>query len=152
MAYDSAEARRELLDALAEAIGEIGFALASLGAAYEQLDEALADRLEEELFGPIQTAYGRAKRAYSEFAGRHGLSTRSFELGSPGAPSVRAKGHIDSAVDAIGAADGALAAVQDTPSFPEVGDPELRAGLSGVRQLLGEVRGHARELMRGLGR
>ena len=152
MAYNSSDARGELLEGIAEAIDEIGFALASLGAAYEQLDEASADRLEEELFGPVQTAYGRAKRTHTEFADRHRLESRQFELGSPGAPSVRAKGHIDSAVDAIGAADGALATVQDSPAFPEVGDVELRAGLSGVRELLGVVRGNARELTRGLGR
>ena len=152
MAYDSSEARRDLLEGIAEAIDEIGFALASLGAAYEQLDEASADRLEEEIFGPVQTAYGRAKRTHKEFADRHGLVSRAFQLGSPGAPSVRARGHIDSAVDAIGTADGHLAAAQDSPTFPEVGDVELRAGLSAVRELLGRVRGNAREFIRGLGR
>jgi hypothetical protein len=34
----------------------------------------------------------------------------------------------------------------------EVGDAELRAGLQEVRELLGEVRGRARELVRTLGR
>jgi len=58
MAYTTVEGRQELLETLAEAIDEIGFALASLGAAYEQLDEPTADRLEEELFGPVQVAYG----------------------------------------------------------------------------------------------
>lgn len=152
MTFNSGEARGELLEAIAEAIDEIAFALASLGAAYEQLDEASADRLEEELFGPVQTAYGRAKRTHGEFADRHGLEGRPFELGSPGTPSTRAKGHIESAVNAIGAADGHLATAQDSPTYPEVGDVELRAGLSGVRELLGEVRGSARELTRGLGR
>ena len=61
MAYTSAEARQDLLDAFAEAIEHIGVALADLGAAYELLDERNADRLEEELFGPVQRAYGRAK-------------------------------------------------------------------------------------------
>ena len=63
MAYTSAEGRQELLDGFAEAIESIGHALAALGAAYEQLDERNADRLEEELFGPVQGAYGRAKSA-----------------------------------------------------------------------------------------
>lgn len=152
MTFNSAEARQELSDAVAGAIDEIGFALASLGAAYEQLDEASADRLEENLFGPVQAAYGQAKRTHAEFATRHGLSARAFELGSAGAPSVRAKGHIDSAVEAVEAADGALATVQDSPSFPEMGDVQLRAGLSGVRALLGEVRGNARLFTRSLGR
>jgi hypothetical protein len=46
MSYTSAEARQELLDALADATERIGLALAALGAAYEQLDEHNADRLE----------------------------------------------------------------------------------------------------------
>ena len=58
MAYVTREAREELLETIAEAIGEIGTALAALGAAYEQLDERTADRLEEELFRPVQVAYG----------------------------------------------------------------------------------------------
>ena len=57
MPYTSAEAQQQLADALAEAITQIGFALADLGAAYEQLDEHNADRLEAELFGPVQRAY-----------------------------------------------------------------------------------------------
>jgi hypothetical protein len=51
------EARQDLLDGIADAIDEIG---AALGAAYEQLDEHTADRLEAELFRPVQVAYGRA--------------------------------------------------------------------------------------------
>jgi hypothetical protein len=70
VAYTSAEARQELLDSLASAIDQIGFGLAALGAAYEQLDEYNADRLEAELFGPVQVAYGRAKGVYAQFAGR----------------------------------------------------------------------------------
>jgi hypothetical protein len=34
----------------------------------------------------------------------------------------------------------------------EVGDPELRAGLAEVRELLGDVRARAREFVRTLGR
>jgi len=83
MAYTTVEGRQELLDALAGAIDQIGLALASLGAAYEQLDESTADRLEEELFGPVQVAYGRAKRTHAGFAGRHGLTSRTFEAHPP---------------------------------------------------------------------
>src|SRR4029453_6775076 len=61
VAYTSAEARQELLDAFAGAIGSIGLALAALGAAYEQLEEHTADSLEAELFKPIQLAHGKAK-------------------------------------------------------------------------------------------
>jgi hypothetical protein len=152
MAYTTAEARQELLDAFAEAIEDIGAALGALGAAYEQLDERNADRLEEELFGPVQVAYGRAKAAHSGFAGRAGLASGSFESASPGIPSTGAKGFIDNAVAAVAAADGALSALQDSMLPAEVGDAELRAALANVRELLGGVRQRARELERTLGR
>jgi hypothetical protein len=152
MAYTDAEARQELLGAVAEAIDEIGCALAALGAAYEQLDEPTADRLEEELFGPVQHAYGRAKRAHPEFARRHGLTSRPFEVPSAGLPSTGAKGFIDSAVSAAARADGTLATLQDSLMPVEVGDAELRSALTEVRALLGDVRRRARELERTLGR
>jgi len=78
MAYTTADARQQLLDGLARAIDEIASALASLGEAYEQLDEQKADELEQELFRPVQMAYGRAKRSHAEFARRHGLPARPF--------------------------------------------------------------------------
>jgi hypothetical protein len=152
MAYTSAEARQELLDGFAEAIERIAFALAALGAAYEQLDERNADRLEAELFGPVQRAYGRAKSTYAQFAGRHGMPSRTFATPSPGLPSIGAKGFIDGAVDAAAEADSALSALQDSSLPTEVGDVELRAALTGVRELLGGVRQRARELERTLGR
>ena len=48
------EAREELLETVAHAAEEIGAALALVEAAYELLDEGSADRLEEQLFRPIQ--------------------------------------------------------------------------------------------------
>src|SRR5687767_1190864 len=114
MAYTTAEARQDLLDAFAGAIDNIGHALAALGAAYEQLDEHNADRLEEELFGPVQRAFGRAKSTYSQFADRHGLTSRTFEAASAGVPSTGAKGFIDNAVDAVAASDDALSELQDS--------------------------------------
>jgi len=152
MAYTSAEARQDLLDAFAEAIEHIGVALADLGAAYELLDERNADRLEEELFGPVQRAYGRAKSTYVQFAGRHGMPARTFEAPAPGRPSIGAKGLIDSAVDAAARADAALSELQDSSLPTEVGDAELRAALTNVRELLTGVRQRARELERTLGR
>jgi hypothetical protein len=152
MAYTSAEARQELLESLAAATEEISFALAALGEAYEQLDEHNADRLEEVLFAPVQAAFGRAKSTYAKFAERHGLPTRSFEAASPGLPSTGAKGFIDSAVGAVGNADGTLAELQDSGLPAEVGDVELRAALRDVRALLGDVRQNARALERTLGR
>jgi hypothetical protein len=152
MAYTSAEARQELLDSFAEAIEGIGLALAALGAAYEQLDERNGDRLEEELFRPIQLAYGRATSAYAQFADRHGMKSGTFATPSPGIPSTGAKGFIDNAVDAAGEADRALSALQDSSLPTEVGDIELRAALTEVRERLGGMRQRARELERTLGR
>src|SRR4051794_15503797 len=152
MAYTTAEAQQELLESFAEAIEQIGFALADLGAAYEQLDERNADRLEEELFGPVQRAYGRAKGAHARFSERHGLPTRNFEAASAGIPSTGARGFIDAAVVAVAQADGVLSALQDSSLPTEVGDVELRAALTDVRELLGGVRQRARELERTLGR
>jgi hypothetical protein len=60
MAYVTAEARQELLDTIAEAADELASAIAALGDAYEQLDERAADTLEDQLFRPVQAAYGRA--------------------------------------------------------------------------------------------
>jgi hypothetical protein len=152
MTYTTADGRRQLLDAIARAIDEIGGALASLGEAYELLDEQTADRLEQDLFRPVQAAYGRAQRAYAGFADRHDLPGRAFAPASPGAPSTGVRGFIDGAVDATGRADGELAALQDSMLPVEVGDAELRARLQEVRGLLDQIRGRARELVRTLGR
>jgi hypothetical protein len=153
VSYVAAEARQELLDTLGDAIDEIAASLAGLGAAYEQLGTMPADRLEEELFRPVQMAYGRAKRTHSGFAQRHGLSAdREFAPASAGLPSTGIRGFIDNAVGSAGEADSILAELQDSMMPVEVGDAELRAGLSEVRDLLGDVRGRAREFVRTLGR
>jgi hypothetical protein len=152
MAYTTAEARQQLLDTLAEAIEEIGFGLASLSEAYEQLDEQKADELEQQLFRPVQMAYGRAKRIHSEFAARHGLPGRAFEPALAGAPSRGVKSFLDAAVEAAGRADSLLGTLQDSMLPVEVGDPQLRAGLGEIRTLLGDLRERARQLVRTLGR
>jgi len=152
MPYTTAEGRQQLLDTLAEVIGEIGFALASLTEAYEQLDEQKADELERELFRPVQVAYGRAKRIHAEFAARHGLPGRAFEPAVGGAPSRGVRSFLDAAVEATARADSLLGALQDSMLPVEVGDPQLRAGLGEIRTLLGDLRGRARQLVRTLGR
>jgi hypothetical protein len=152
VSYIAGEARQELLDTLGEAIDEIAAALAALGDAYERLGTGPADRLEEELFGPVQAAYGRAKRTHAGFAQRHGLPGRTFSPANPGLPSTGIRGFIDNAVDAVAEADAVLADLQDSMMPVEVGDPELRAGLAEVRELLGDVRVRAREFVRTLGR
>jgi hypothetical protein len=150
--YSTAQARQELLDEVALAIEDLGVALAALGAAYEQLDERSGDRLEDALFRPVQVAYGRAKRTHAGFAERHGLPARAFAEAAAGHPSQGVKGFLDTAVAATGRADLRLAELQDSMRPVEVGDAELRDGLSEVRRLVGDVPVRARELTRVLGR
>ena len=92
----------------------------------------------------------------SLFSRRAGLfaarQTQIAESTEPGIPSTGAKGFIDNAVDAAGEADRALSELQDSSLPTEVGDVELRASLTEVRELLGGVRQRARELERTLGR
>jgi transcriptional accessory protein Tex/SPT6 len=152
MAYVAAEARQQLLDDLGRAIDELGWALAALGAAYEQLDERSADRLEEELFRPVQLAYGRARRTHAGFAERHGLQGRTFETASAGRASQGVKGFLENAVEAVGKADSTIAEIQDSMMPVEVGDAELRAGLAEVREAVGTLRSRAREFVRTFGR
>jgi hypothetical protein len=152
MAYVTREAREELLDIIAEATDEIGVALAALGAAYEQLDERTGDRLEEELFRPVQLAYGRAKRTHSGFADRHGLATRTFEPANAGVPSQGVAGFLERAVDAVATADEMLIELQDSMRPVEVGDAQLRAGLAEVRALIEQLPDRARLFMRSFGR
>jgi hypothetical protein len=152
MTYVAAEARQELLDTVAEAIEEIGAALAALGVAYEQLDERTADTLEEQLFRPVQVAYGRAQRTHAGFAERFGLPPRTFPPAASGGNPHGVKLALGQANDAVDRADAVLSALQDSMRPVEVGDPELRAGLAEVRELLGRLRGRARELTRTLGR
>jgi hypothetical protein len=152
MVQSTAEARQQLLESIGEATEQLGVALASLGAAYEQLDQFKADELEEQLFRPVQLAYGRARRSHTDFAGRHGLPARKFEPAPPGLPSIGAKGFINNAVVAVGKADVALAGLQDSLLPVEVGDPALRSALAELRELVGDFANRARELVRTIGR
>jgi len=152
MAYVTAEARQELLDDLAVATDDLGAALAALGAAYEQLDEASADTLEEELFRPVQVAYGRAQRTHADFAQRHGLPSPTFAPASAGLPSQGVKGFLERAVEAVALAENGLAELQDSMRPVEVGDPELRAGLAEVRALVDPVSERASRFVSRFGR
>lgn len=152
MAYTTAEGREQVLSDLAVAVNYIADALAALGEAYEQLDEQHADELEERLFRPVQSAYGRAKRTYAEFAARTGLPARAFADHTPGPQSQSVRDLIDRAADAAEDADAAIAELQDSLLPVEVGDPELRAGLSQVRETLDAVPARARALVRMVGR
>jgi hypothetical protein len=152
MAYTTAEGREQVLADLAIAVDQIADALARLGEAYEQLDEHHADVLEEQLFRPVQSAYGRARRTHTEFASRSGLATQSFAPHTPGPQSQSVQQLIERAADAAHDADQSIAELQDSMLPVEVGDPELRAGLSQVRETLSVVPARARALVRTVGR
>lgn len=152
MSYTEADARQQLLDMLARATDDLGRALASLSGAYELLDDSQGDRLEEQLFRPVQRAYGRARSTHAGFAGRFGLPQREFEIPVPEAPSTGVKGFVEHAVEAVGAADTEIAGLQDSLMPVEVGDAELRAGLTNVRQLLDGVPERARRFISAFGR
>jgi hypothetical protein len=152
MSYTEADARQQLLDTLARATDELARALASLTGAYDLLGEAEGDRLERELFLPVQRAYGRAQRTHAGFAERYGLPQREFETPVPEAPSTGVRGFVEHAVEAAGAADAVIAELQDSLMPIEVGDAELRAGLTDVRQQLDGLPEHARRFISEFGR
>jgi hypothetical protein len=152
MAYSSESARRQLLDDLAVAVDQLALALASLGEAYEEVDERTADTLEEQLFRPVQAAYGRARRTHAGFAERFGLPGRTFEAGTGGMHSGDPRVYLQRAIEAIGHADQAIAEIQDSMMPVEVGDRELRDGLTETRELIAPVPSRGRELLRMVGR
>jgi hypothetical protein len=152
MSYTTAEGREQILGDLAAAIEQIAESLAALGEAYEQLDEHMADVLEEQLFRPVQHAYGLARRTHSEFASRSSLRSRTFEPHTPGAQSQSVQTLIERGVDGAMDADQSIADLQDSMLPVEVGDPELRARLAAVRELLSSVPIRARALTRTVGR
>jgi hypothetical protein len=150
--YSTADARQQMLDSVAEAAGHLAAAISALSEAYELLDEQTADRMEEQLFRPVQAAYGAVKRTHNEFATRHALPSTDFPPAIAGAPSLGVRGFLEGAVAAIGQADQTIATLQDSMLPVEVGDAQLRAGLENVRELLGHLGARARELIRTLGR
>jgi hypothetical protein len=153
MAYRASEAREQLLDDMAAAVDQLALAVAALGEAYEELDEQTADRLEEELFRPVQHAYGRLRRTHAEFAERYRLPPgRTFERSSGGAHSADPRVYVGRAVGAIERTDEILAEIQDSMMPVEVGDRELREGLSETREAIAELPARARRLMRAQGR
>jgi phage shock protein A len=152
MAYRAGEARQQLLDDVASATDQLALSVAALTEAYEELDEQTADRLEAELFRPVQHAYGRLRRTHSEFAERYRLPGRTFESSSGGSHSADPRVYVERAVEAIERADQILAELQDSMMPVEVGDRELRTGLSETREAIAELPARARRLMRAQGR
>ena len=154
MSYIAREARQELLETVAAAAEEIGASLALVEAAYELLDEGSADRLEEQLFRPVQRAYGRAQRTHAGFAERHGLDARPFDCRGSRATRRRSRASSSRTPSTRSAeADERLAELQDSMRPVEVGDPELRAGLAEVaRELSASCRSAREAFLRTLGR
>jgi len=146
------DVRQGLLDTIGEAIDELAQALAAFGVAYELLDERSQDRLEEELFGPVQKGYGRAKRTYADFAARYKLDAATFEQPGSSSGSRDVRRFLDMAIESVDEAEEILIHLQDSGQTVEYGDADLRAGLSGVRELIGHVRHSSREFIRTLGR
>ncbi|CAN5560799.1 hypothetical protein BH10ACT11_BH10ACT11_21870 [soil metagenome] len=152
MAITAGEAKQQILDDLGTSIDHTSLAVACLGEAFDLLPEASGDRIEAEPFRPVPTALGRAKRTHSGFAQRSGIAPASFETPSAGLPSQGVKTFIERSVQEAIAADNAIAELQDSMLPIESGDPELRANLSEVRELLAELPVHARQFLRTLGR
>lgn len=152
MAYSTTEARTQILDDMAAAAEDLGLALASLTEAYEALDEDTDDALEDRMFRPVQTSYGRLKRTHTEFAARYRLPDRPFVSPSAGMHSADPKVYIERAVEAAEEADQRIADLQDSMLPVDVGDAELRAGLSETRSLLADVPAEGRRLLRTFGR
>ena len=152
MAYTTAEGRAELLDDVARAITQLSIAVASLGEAYELLDERVGDQLEDRLFRPAQHAYGRATRTFNEFASRYQLAAPSLTPGSSGSHSADPRVYVRRALDALEQADLILSELQDSMLPVEVGDRELREGLAAVREQIAAAPSQGRELLGTVGR
>jgi hypothetical protein len=152
MSYTNQEGRDRILRDLSQAADQVELALSYLTDAYELVDEGVGDRLEEQLFSPVQAAYGRARRTHIEFGKRYGLDQDRGHGSTPGSRPHSARGLIEGAVDAIEQADHWIGELQDSMLPVEVGDEELRAGLSDTRALIAPVPLQARELVRTLGR
>jgi hypothetical protein len=91
-----------------------------------------ADTLEEQLFRPVQAAYGRAKRTHADFAARYELLGQ-VRAGVARASVDRSEGVLEVTVDSLERAENILVELQDSMSPVEVGDAELRAGLAEMR-------------------
>jgi hypothetical protein len=146
------EVRQGLLDTIGESIDQLGAALAALGVAYELLDERSQDRLEDELFGPVQKGYGRAKKTYADFATRYKLDAATFAQPGSSSGSRDLRRFLDTAVEAVDEAEEILIHLQDSGQTVDYGDAELRAGLAGVREIISHVRENSRQFLRTLGR
>ena len=152
MAYTTSEARDRIIGDLEAAEEELGIGVAALGEAFEALATGSQDRLEDELFRPLQRALARTKRTRTAFAVRVGHLTDDPEQKSPGPPSQGAKAFVERAAAAASQAELILTELQDSMMPVEAGDPELRAALAEIRELAAPVPGAARSFLATLGR
>jgi hypothetical protein len=152
MTYTSESARRQLLDELGQAVEQLALAIDALGEAYEAADERTGETLEARLFRPAQAAYGRAQRTRGGFAERHQLVADPVSAPAAAAPSADPRIHLERAIQAVERADLLISEMQDSMLPVEVGDRELRDGLTAVRELIADVPDAARQLLRLVGR
>lgn len=152
MAFTTTEARDRIIGDLEAAEEELGLAVACLGEAFELLATGSADRLEDELFRPIQKSYVRTKRTRTGFAQRVAQDTDEPAQKQPGPASQGAKGFVQQAIAATTQADLILSELQDSMMPVEGGDAELRASLSEIREMLSPMRVSAGAFLRTLGR
>jgi hypothetical protein len=152
VAYTNAEGRQQVLDDLASALDQVDLALAGVSGAYELLDDATAQRVEDALFRPLQTASAQLRRTRSEFAARHDLTGDGGERQPLHAAAGSAAVMIQDAAAAATRADMRLVELQDSMLPVEVGDRELREGIERVRTVLGDFGQRSREITRTIGR
>ena len=86
VAFTTAEARDRIIGDLEAAEEELGLAVACFGEAFELLATGSADRLEDELFRPVQKAYVRTKRTRTGFSQRVSHETDEPERSRPARP------------------------------------------------------------------
>ncbi|MBV8431164.1 MAG: hypothetical protein JO244_08385, partial [Solirubrobacterales bacterium] len=127
-------------------------AIGALGEAYEAADERTADEIESRLFRPAQAAYGRARRTRTGFAERYQLSPEPVAPVPAPAPSGDPRVHLERGIEALEQADHIIAEMQDSMLPVEVGDRELRDGLTETRELIAAAPAQGRQLLRLIGR
>lgn len=152
IATTTVEGREQIVEELAGTTDQLALAVACLGEAFELLDTGSAERLESDLFRPVQKAYAGNKRTLTQFADRYGLNVRPLETPSAGLKSQGVKSFVERAAEAADFADQGLAELQDSMMPIEFGDAELRAALAEIRELLGSLPVPARQFLRTLGR
>ena len=151
MSYTTESGRQQILEDAAAAAYPLNSALAAVAEIFEQLDEPTADRMEAIVFKPLQGGYGLLRRTLTDFAARSGLEPPQFYEPPVALPSG-AHAVLEHISEWAGEADQIIAELQDSLLPVEVGDPELRAGLSGTRTQIASVPHAVVELLRTLGR